>query len=512
LKESNRILLQQEHEPKSRSRSLTIDNVDELRKALDAKTKSLENAKMLIASLENANGSMATDMRAKLREKDDRVHCLEIEAMERQRTLETLGKELRELRRLQGERDSMTDKVHAKLSNQKGLARNLENAISELQSAAVVHESTVGTGVPDESVIDQISGILSNLLMVMKVNLAAIENTEETESACTSIISGFSPATDVGELDTTELNRQLDAIIRNDREAAAHDLRSQLEEKTNALKSTEATFSELKTRIDQLRKENDSLKIARKDEEEKLNSEIQQLRDQCQTNLEVLTKKEQELQVLRDSLEVNDGVGYISGDESEGDDEGRLPIPRVESIDSPNYSATQTEALATLLVHSGSGVDQARNLTAAEAAKAKADLEIALMDKEKVSKELKCQREALANAKMIISSLEKANKTMLEDLRTRLQDSNTAIASLLDKTQESEKVSKELKEKLEKVEEEKQKMEEEHKTEIIKLKDGALVDALRLASKEKEIKELRTAGSNVSNSDEQDQVPEQELK
>ena len=45
---------------------------------------------------------------------------------------------------------------------------------------------------------------------------------------------------------------------------------------------------------------------------------------------------------------------------------------------------------------------------------------------------------------MIISSLEQSNKSMLEDLRNRLHDSNTAIVSLLSKNQGYEQEVKEL--------------------------------------------------------------------
>lgn len=492
LKESTRILLNQGDGSKTKSRARSIKNIDDLRSALETKEKSLDNAKMLIASLEKANGSMATEMRGKLREKDERVHVLEIEAMERQRTLETLGKELRELRRLQGEKDSSLDEVQMRLSKQKGLASGLEEAITQLQSAAVVHESTAGNGSPDEGVVDQISAILSRILSSLKVNLAILEQSDE----CESVISGFDAKTDIGGLDPAELNRHLDAIIRHDREAAAKDLRSQLEEQASALQHTESSFNQLKAEIEQLRGENAKLRKAKEEDEVKLNSEIRQLRGQCQTNLEVLTKKEQELQVLRDSLNVNEGVGYISGDESDPEEETTArAVPGVENVDSTNYSATQTEALATLLVHSVTGVDKAQNLSAAEAARTNAELQQARRVNEKVVNELQSEREALANAKMIISSLERANKTMLADLRTRLQDSNTAIASLLDKAQASENNSKSLREQLEKVEEEKKRLEEEHKAEISKLKDGALVDALRLASREKELQGLRTASN-----------------
>jgi len=76
----------------------------------------------------------------------------------------------------------------------------------------------------------------------------------------------------------------------------------------------------------------------------------------------------------------------------------------------------------------------------------------------------------LANAKMIISSLEKANKGMMEDLRARLQDSNTAISSLLDKSKEHDRVADELRERLERSEQEKLEERENYEAELRQLR------------------------------------------
>jgi hypothetical protein len=65
--------------------------------------------------------------------------------------------------------------------------------------------------------------------------------------------------------------------------------------------------------------------------------------------------------------------------------------------------------------------------------------------KELAEKEAKEARENLANAKMIISSLEESNKKMNADLRSRLHDSNAAIVSLLDQNAKYEQEIQKLK-------------------------------------------------------------------
>ena len=174
--------------------------------------------------------------------------------------------------------------------------------------------------------------------------------------------------------------------------------------------------------------------------------------------MEALAKKEQELSVLRSSLHVDelDG-GYISDDASEGDEEGDGVHPSV------NYDAAGTEALVSILSQSSGG--EVENL--------KLELRKAFSEKERASKDLQLERESLANAKMIISSLETANKSMVEDLRSRLQSSNSAIASLLNQSEESKKRTSELKEEVKKLKKEKKQVQRNYEAEIRKLKGDA---------------------------------------
>lgn len=60
----------------------------------------------------------------------------------------------------------------------------------------------------------------------------------------------------------------------------------------------------------------------------------------------------------------------------------------------------------------------------------------------------------LAEAKMIISSLEQSNKAITDNLRSRLQDSNAALASLLEQSKQKENENAKLKSKLQSIMEE----------------------------------------------------------
>jgi hypothetical protein len=118
-------------------------------------------------------------------------------------------------------------------------------------------------------------------------------------------------------------------------------------------------------------------------------------------SLEVLDKKERELSVLRSSLKVDDGdVGYISDDASVGNEDE-------VAVGSPTgglngYGPSPLPSLATLM---SNGTTPLTNEALYQRQK----------EKEKLAMDLQNKLDSLAYAKMIISSLEKANKSMMED-------------------------------------------------------------------------------------------------
>jgi chromosome segregation ATPase len=338
------------------------------------------------------------------------------------------------------------------------LALQLETALRDFQSAAVIFEATI-SGAADSDSIDNISRILANSLGALKY-------------ACT----------DVNELEKFERTASFDAEV--DGMEVSNILRQEVEERKIQVNRLEESLKQHKEELEALRHESAQERLKHEEEASKQRTEMLTLRDQCRTNLEVLAKKERELEVLRDSLDVGDGTGYISDDaSSDGEYDGATEAP----MSPGGYGHVQAEALATLMANSSFDT----NASTAEVEKLRKDLKKAALDKEKVAKELKTQRESLANAKMIISSLERANKSMMEDLRQRLQNSNTAIASLLDKSTQSEKQATSLKAELELLKRTKEDEAAAHKKELQEYKDQAIAQALQLAAKDREIQELR---------------------
>lgn len=398
------------------------DQLDSVRKELAEKSSALENAKMIITSLENASGSLAADLRRKLRQRDEDMAQVQKELSEKQRTLDTLATELRDLQKVKAAVVPMHNTEAAQVRRLQ-LSSRLENNLAEIRAAAVILEST-----QDATAVSDLSELLTDSANALKEGIDVIEHGVAEERR--------GPMRLHRELEEKKMAFQrLDDIHRKQAAEAAR------------FKATTE---------DAIRRRDDEINA--------LHAEIKILRQQCNTNLEVLTRKERELAVLRDSLQVeDDGVGYISDDEPDEEEQVSLPSPPSTATHqmSSEYGPSQVEALATLLshggnhsfdsgsVHTGSALPPFTNeQRSKELESLKVDLQKARTDFEKAQRQLKVEHESLSNAKMIISSLERANKSMMEDLRARLQDSNTAIASLLEKSMESEKTNAKLRTQL----------------------------------------------------------------
>jgi len=171
-------------------------------------------------------------------------------------------------------------------------------------------------------------------------------------------------------------------------------------------------------KLEVLRIENEKIREEVRERDQELlflNAEMSRMKEVQSSNMNNLFMKEEELRLVKESL--NDAsVGYISGDESDTDSENYVPndtgsMPLHEAI-SVCKDSNDRELCVNLI-------------------KAKEDAE----------KRAKSNQESLANAKMIIASLEQSNKKMTQDLRSRLHDSNLALVSVLEQSQKHEKES-----------------------------------------------------------------------
>jgi chromosome segregation ATPase len=361
-------------------------------------------------------------MRAKLKAKEDEVALLKSDAADRQKTLDSLAMQLRDLQKSHshGRSRCRKEEERRRLSTSSRLEKNM----TEIRAASVVLEVT-----NDAAAVDQIAYLLTDSIGALRDDMDSLASYGNDTA---SLSSRSSIPLDVRRIrkeldDRTKAVARLEDELRRHREEAAH-----LLTQTNG----------------------------RNEEVEYLRFEVLQLRDQCQTNMEVLAQKSRELSLLRDSLKVDDGVGYISDDGTDASETETVPssFPAHLHLGMPPYGPSQAEAIATLLGH---GRHTADIITVSpshdELETLKREVFQARTDGERTRKQLRTEKESLANAKMIISSLEKANKSMMEDLRARLQDSNTAIASLLEKSMESEKTTSKLRAEVEALRREKDK-------------------------------------------------------
>eukprot|EP00529_Nitzschia_sp_RCC80_P008890 CAMPEP_0113455094 /NCGR_PEP_ID=MMETSP0014_2-20120614/8199_1 /TAXON_ID=2857 /ORGANISM="Nitzschia sp." /LENGTH=1149 /DNA_ID=CAMNT_0000346515 /DNA_START=208 /DNA_END=3657 /DNA_ORIENTATION=+ /assembly_acc=CAM_ASM_000159 len=441
--------------------SIPVEEYESLKKTLAETTSSLETSKKIIASMESANGSLAVDMRSKLKAKEDELVIVQREADERKRRLDSLATELRDLQNKHGEIEQADRRIKSQLMKQQALMGHLESSLADLQSAVVVFEAGACSGAPGGSNMDEISEILGDTLYAVKLTLDATEQFVDDYDDTTSLAN-----TDVSL--KSDVGRHIDAIIKNDREAAAKDLRKDLDQKQIAVKRLEEALKKQNEEMKKLRSQLGGQTRPSGDDKDEMRAEIENLRNQVSTNLEVLANKERELHVLRSSLKVDDNeTGYISDDASDDEDEADQQSTYSSPARLNGYGPADAEALATILSQTSASMDGP--VRARELESLKNDFSKIKAEKETFEKELNEERNSLASAKLIISSLENANKQMMEDLRSRLQDSNSAIAALLEKSMEHETTSEKLKEEVLRLEKEKEEERERYNAELKKL-------------------------------------------
>jgi len=463
--------------------SVNAEEVQNLKKNLSVTNSSLENAKKIIASLENANGSLALDSRSKLKDKEEEFSMMQKESEHRKRLLDSLATELRDLQRKQGDIEDADSRTRAQVMKQRALMGHLETSLSDLQVAVVVHEASLtmtDSSINSNSNIEEISEILGDTLHAISATLESTERYVDEFGDEHSVV-----ASDIDI--SSEVGRHIDSIIRNDREAASQGLRHELDQKKVAVKRLEEALKKQNEEMKKLRSQFEARGRGNYDNNHQLRADIEGLRQQCSTNMEVLAKKERELSVLRSSLKVDENeTGYISDDASDDDDDETEVGSTISAANLNAYGPAEAEAYATILAQA-SGNIEIPGRAQQEVQSLKRDLMEALGEKESASKELQVRRESLANAKMIISSLEKANKGMMEDLHSRLQDSNVAMQSMLDKSTEHEKAAETLGEIVQKLEQEKLEERQKYEAEMRKLKRD-----LPLSTKESRTREMRS--------------------
>ena len=409
---------------------VNVEEFVQLKKKLTETSASLETTKKIIASLESANGSLAVDSRSKIKEKEEELSTVQKESDERKRNLDSLATELRDLQRKQGDIEKADRRTKNQLVRQKALMDHLEATLNDLQEAVVVHEST-------HSNLEEISEILGDALHAIN---ATVESSE-------LYVEELDDSSSYGEYHE-DAGMPIPRAVQNE-----------LDQKTIAVKRLEEA----------LKKQNEDMRKMRsqfyQSDNNQMKTEIQRLRQQCSTNMEVLAKKERELSVLRSSLNVDDNEsGYISDDASDDEDDDGTDVGSIMSAAQLNaYGPADAEAYATILSQANGRIGMPAVAQIEEIESLKKNLMEALGEKESASK-------SLANAKMIISSLEQANKGMMADLRLRLQDSNTAISSLLNKSKQHENEADELRRKLQTLEQEKLEERNKYEAELRKSK------------------------------------------
>ena len=361
----------------------------------------------------------------------EELATLKVRADSSNSELATLKSELIHMQTKFVEADNAAREARIVIKKQRAVHRQLKAEISKIsgQSNSTIRYNEQGEVEVEVSLGGDVSSVVRNSLTILEEgdSSTSAENGDHDELKTTS-----------GEMDT--LKKKVEGLSE-EKDAAIVRLNKDLVEKNAALHNLDDQLNLQKEESNRLRQD---LEKARDEFRQILSEsqfEIQRLTDDFTIANEQLVKKEKELSVLKESLN-EPSTGYISDDDDfdEDDDEGAAGIVPTDAAELQASISAEAENLQLLLKQAQEGVSS----TSTTNERLKALENEVRLQQDMAAKQLKEKDDALANAKMIISSLEQSNKSMLEDLRNRLHDSNTAIVSLLSKNQGYEQEVKEL--------------------------------------------------------------------
>lgn len=319
------------------------------------------------------------------------------------------------------EADNAAREARMVIKKQRTIHRQLKAEISKIsgQSNNTIRYNEQGEVEVEVSLGGSVSSVVEKSLTILEEgDNSAVADNGESDELNTS-----------GEMDS--LRKKVEGLSE-EKDAAIVRLNQDLVKKNAALHNLDDQLNLQKEESNRLRQALSESQF-----------EIQRLTDDFTMANEQLTKKEKELSVLKESLN-EPSTGYISDDDDFDDDEddGVTGIVPTDAAELQATISAEAENLQ-LLLKQAQQVGSSSTSTTNE--RLKALEEEVRLQQDLAAKQMKQKDDALANAKMIISSLEQSNKSMLEDLRNRLHDSNTAIVSLLSKNQNLEGEVKDLK-------------------------------------------------------------------
>jgi len=492
---------------------------EQMKIQLQQKETSLDNAKKIISSLETSNGSIVSELREKLKQKEEEMQQLQLQSSQDNVALGVLKAELGIIQKKKLDVEKANRQARESLKKQRALHQQMKRSVNELVAKSSTPEKSSSSSFAlagSSNVMEQMTSVMRNALCMMDTDgsvgtagaMRSRGMTGDTleygkeEKLALSISQLLSSD---GEAQVEEMKRQLENM-KMTKHITESNLKLEREEKKITMKNME---SAMKTIREQMEKQNEQMeKMKQECDGELINcqSEMQLLRDQLDAKDAMLANKEQELEVLRQTVDGRSAVGYVSDPDEDSEDgadvngnkvavPGVISLPSAAEVFAAQYGPSSSVVGGSIAGNSLTVVADPEESSALKERLLAAENEKinAMQELQKTAKELDLQKSSLANAKMIISSLEKANKAAMEDLRTRLQHSNDAIASLLDKSMEHEETTAELKEEIDTLRRTKEEADEEHKEEVKKYKEESIQNLCKIAAQEKEIMELKNS-------------------
>ena len=381
-------------------------------KVLQTKNEALENAKMIIASLQNARSESLKTLNDTLSQKEEEICSLQNLTDEEKKRSTILQLEIEKYRNHIADNTFMKPDVR-----EEGKNKDLVSAVLNQISFAIQG----CTDANDNNVND---------------NLISYTLTEDTNSVI-----------DDTDIPMDELQRKLakkSKLIKVFEEEVEY-MDTALNESNDRINDLETENMDLIERMDQLGKDKDIL--------------INNLVDRIKLTEEDLDEKKSKVIALekKNLQTLNEGYAEIN----------RLKKESLNAQASMNQMQASIDQLQSLL-----DVSNSKNVS--------------------LKNDLSSTEESLRNAKMIISSLEKSNRRMLDDFKNKLQESAGNLTNIKSHSTEKDAEILKIRNELDELRVMRKKELEWNTSEIQRLNDINSENASKIAELEKEIKRLKS--------------------
>mmetsp|Transcript_18335 Transcript_18335/g.22750 ORF Transcript_18335/g.22750 Transcript_18335/m.22750 type:complete len:816 (+) Transcript_18335:647-3094(+) len=457
---------------------VSLQNKQEsLQKDFELKNESLDSAKKIIASLEVANREFVATTKSNLKAKDTEIWSLKIASAVNTKTTDTLKSELETLKKEKDVKNGPTLKrssSHGKFGDHRSESQPSCNPMNHTINGNGNSNAMCGA-MNNNNAMSTIVKQVSDKVHYSFLQFCETDSCENQPMLCMNN-------------EVADLKKRMQEQQEQDSQLI-QDLKTQLEQKISTVTVLEDALQTQQMELDELKVELELLQKNKDTELIKYQCEVEALQKRCSNQLEQLADKDRDINKLKSKLQTLKENSQPTQHDSDPVQNAQKQNTDNDNNDTSSISSTGTKD-NDLLETLEESVKQNISLNA--------ELAVVMAEKEKIQEELRQNAQNLANAKMIISSLEKANNDKVEDLKAKITESGAVINDLVHKSATQEEITDKLRTELEAAKKTLKKAEKGHETKLKKMREDAIAGACKLAAQEREIHSLRQLSVSAS--------------